>query len=532
MEIPGRMPAAGKMVALFAALLAGAASAETIEGRVVEDHSGSPLASAGVRVFKVGTHAAVGDLDTDGEGRFNVPGLPAGDYRLEVSKPNYVTTTARIPIAGGAVAPAAVRIRLARCGVIAGQIADAQGQPVSGAYAFALPAPPAASPLQTFNLPFSQGGRYAAVDGQGRFRLYNLLPGHYVVAVAYGASTIAVGSSGSAVVRPGLGSGVLFYPDNAQPQSFTISGGDDYQNIDFTVAPAALYGVSGKVEPAAPGGKFWLALTTPGQPAIATAVTEAQQDGSFRFEGIPPGSYQLLASGPATARGTQGGIPGPEPFFGRTSVEVGARNVEGVSVAVEGGRSVLFLLRVLHAQLADAACPQNAQIRLSPLEDWGAMLAYSGQVSSTREQRIDHLAPGRYLLSVTELGDRCYGVGSQILDLTRAVDVKPVEVLVAPAAQIRGRLTGSAGPGNVAVALWRSEAGGQDDALQIVFADAGSRFGFDGLRPGRYRIAAQWAAEDKARWIPDLGRMVEIEVPGGAPTDVEIPAPKANGRRP
>ena len=516
------MPHAWLLATLLALLAAGSASPDTIDGRVVEDHTGSPLASADVRVFKIGTHAAVADLDSDALGNFRVPGLEAGEYRLEVSRQNYVTTMVRIPVAGGAVSPVAVRIRLARCGVIAGQIVDPRGQPVTGAYAFAIPKPRAASPLQPFNL----GGRYAPVDEHGRYRLHNLVPGRYVVAVAYGASTIAVGSTGRAVVRPGLGSGVLFYPDNVQPQSFMLSGGEDYQNIDFTVTPAALYSVSGKVEPAAPGGNFWLALTPASQPAIAVAVAVAEQDGGFRFEGIPPGSYQLLASGPATARGMQGAIPGPDALFGRASVEVSAQNVEGVAMAVDSGRSVTFLLRILHAAHGGDACPQSAQIRLSPLEDWGATLAYSAQVSSVRERRIDRLAPGRYLLSVTELGDRCFSAESQVLDLTRAVDPQPVEVLAAPSGEIHGRLTGSAKPGDVAVVLWRSEAGEQNVALQIAYPDAGSRFGFPGLRPARYRIAAQWAADDKARWIPDLGRMVEIEVPGGAPTDVEIPAPQ------
>jgi len=365
------------------------------------------------------------------------------------------------------------------------------------------------------------------VDEHGRYRLYNLLPGNYVVAVAYGASTIAAGSTGRAAVRPGLGSGALFYPDSAQPQCFTISGGEEYENIDFTVTPNALYSVGGKVEPAAPGGKFWLALTPAGQPAIAAAVTEAQADGSFRFEGIPPGSYLLFASGPAVARGMHGAIPGPDALFGRVPVEVGAQDLEQVAVALDSGRSASLILRVLHETQGGAACPQSAQIRLSPLEDWGATLEYSAQVGSLREQRIDRMAPGRYLLSVTELGDRCYSAGSRIVDLTKP-DSKPMEVLVAPSGEIRGRLSGSAAPGDIAVVLWRSESDDQDDVLQIALPDAGSRFGFPGLRPGRYRIAAQWAADDKAHWLPDPGRMVEIAVPGGAPTDVEIPAPKAN----
>jgi len=56
----------------------------SIEGKVVEDHSGSPLASASVRIFKIGVSRAVADLETDRGGYFRASGLSAGDHRIEV----------------------------------------------------------------------------------------------------------------------------------------------------------------------------------------------------------------------------------------------------------------------------------------------------------------------------------------------------------------------------------------------------------------------------------------------------------------
>ncbi len=501
------MPRYWWLIVAFASMMARSGQAEPIDGRVLEDHSGAPVISADVRVFKLGAREVVADLDTDGDGRFRAPDLAPGEYRLEISKRNYIGATVHIRTGGGSLF-----VRLVRCGVISGQIADQQGQPVTGAYVFAMPFARAAA------------AGHALVDDLGRYRLYDLPPGRYAVAVAYGASTMAVGSTGSAAALPEAGSGVLFYPDNTQPRFFAISGGEEHRNIDFTLTPATLASISGKVEHAFPDGRFWLALTPVGQPALAAAVTQAQPDGSFQFQGIPTGSYYLFAAGPANARGAQGALLGPEPLFARMHVDVVGQNIEGLSLAAKSGRSVEFVLRAARAGDGDA-CPRSGQVRLISLEDWAVMFAYRAEIGP-QGAMIYHLAPGRYRIEVEGLGNRCYSAATQTLDLTRETDAKPVEVLVTPAGEIRGRLTGATADVRYTVVLLPSEPD-RDDTLQIAFPGREGRFEFAGLRPGRYRIAAQPAEKDlKARWVSDLALMAEIRVPGGVPTDVELPAPK------
>ena len=111
------------------------------------------------------------------------------------------------------------------------------------------------------------------------------------------------GSNGSASPSAGVGSGVLFFPNNARPRLFTVSGGEDFQDVNFMVLPSPLYAVSGKVELPAEKAKFWVALTDVEQTAFATAVARAGDDGTFRFEGIPAGSYHLFATGPVQGYG-------------------------------------------------------------------------------------------------------------------------------------------------------------------------------------------------------------------------------------
>src|SRR5260370_41649142 len=80
----------GLAVGLLITALACASGAEELAGKVIQDNSGAPVASADVRVYKIGVRGLAADLETDGEGHFEAQGLSVGDYRLEVEKPSYV----------------------------------------------------------------------------------------------------------------------------------------------------------------------------------------------------------------------------------------------------------------------------------------------------------------------------------------------------------------------------------------------------------------------------------------------------------
>ncbi|HEY1342970.1 MAG TPA: hypothetical protein VGF59_35955, partial [Bryobacteraceae bacterium] len=412
---------------------------------------------------------------------------------------------------------------LVKCAVITGQVLDQHGQPVH-ATVFAMMKSAADGVARPF--PGYAPGTYSQADGSGRYRLFNLAPGEYSVAVSYGASTRAVGSSGSAAVTPGVGSGAQFYPTNARPRFFTVAGGEDYSNIDFTLAAPALYTVTGKVEAPAPIGeflksnRFWVALSAPDQPALAVAVAQTEPDGSFKLEGVQPGSYQVYASGPSNARSGLGGVLTGESYFGAAPVAVGPENVEGVAIAVQKGLSAAFALRS-KAQHPESFCAPTAKLALASLEDRAVQLDRSADISLAKEATLDQLAPARYQVSVTGLGPTCYQAGPVVADLSKGA-AGPIEVPVAAAGAIHGRLTGARAPADFVVAL--IPAG--ESVVHIALPDANARFTFDSLRPGRYYIAAQPVVAPRVRSAPDLKRMIEIEIPGGSPTDLELPVPQ------
>ena len=407
--------------------MTGAALATPLTGRVVEKQTGEALAGVEVHVTKAGASEVVAELETDSNGAFALPETAAGEYTLVLSKANYVEATLRIHADSSGASASPVVARLVRLGVIAGQVWDAQQQPLRGARVLAMPKPQegkAFRPYQDWG-----SGREATVDEQGTYRLYHLAPGQYAVAVVYGASSLAVGSSGSKETNGSVGSGVLFYPSNSRIQFFTVVDGEEYKDVNFTLLPSAVGSVSGQVNAARSPGRFWIALTPVGQPAFAIGVTPAELDGSFHLEGIPLGEYYVFASGPTTGRGGMGATLAERPLFGRTEVQVSGPTLESVTVAITEGRSASFLVRAV-SQEAEKACPARVQLRISPLQDWGAYLERSVETVLGKVQTVHDLAPARYSVTVEKLGSTCRTTGEAMLDLSTQDGATPLVLTV------------------------------------------------------------------------------------------------------
>jgi hypothetical protein len=111
-----------------------------IRGRVTAADSGTPLRRAQVRLG--GTNVRISQVaNTDGDGRYDFPNLPAGRYSLTVTKSGYVTLEfgQQRPFEPGKPLDLAdgqqidkVDFTLPRGSVIAGRITDEFGEPVPG----------------------------------------------------------------------------------------------------------------------------------------------------------------------------------------------------------------------------------------------------------------------------------------------------------------------------------------------------------------------------------------------------------------
>jgi hypothetical protein len=189
---------------------------------------------------------------------------------------------------------------------------------------------------------------------------------------------------------------------------------------------------------------------------------------------------------------------------------------------MQRGRSASFVLRA-RSGAPPNGCPSKPRIQLLPLEDWGAMLARDITLDFVRPVAVENLAPARYHIPVTRLGEGCYSAADMTVDLTGAPSAGPIEVSVVPAGSIVGQLTGAVRAVDYVLVLLDANSGGNEQPFRVAYPDEKANFVFDGLPPAHYRIAVRPAMT--AHWMADAGGMVETDVAGGAPTRVELRAP-------
>jgi hypothetical protein len=405
-------------------------------------------------------------------------------------------------------------VRLVRYAVIAGTVRDTEGRPLPGRVS--IPTGRTSGSARVAVLVKQPGTeelkavRQAPLEEGGKYRIFDLPPGQYAVGLWWGGLPI--------------GSGAQMYPDNSRPRFFDVAGGEEYRDIDFLVAPGASFSVSGKIEGPASKIYYSVALALPELPAMPVAQLWTEDDGSFRLEKIPPGTYDLLVAGPVVGYRAFESSLDKNPLYGRMRIQVIGQNLEGVTVPVSAGRTVDIVLRG-----PQEGCPKATEVTPALLEPWGLLPGTPVEASLDKPQTARDLAPGRYTFSAARLGPGCYQVNRPVADLSGNA-AGPVTVELAPAGSIRGTLRGTASARDFAVVLLDAEAA-DSTAAQLAFPDEQGRFEFAGLRPGRYRIAAQLAAgEARARWVADVAHMVAIDVPGGAPIELDLPVSKGGAQ--
>ncbi len=290
----------------------------SIQGHVTTADTGAPVRGAEVRLSMDGRFSRL--VTTNGEGRFEMRNLPAGTYKLIVSKTGFITlefgqrrpfeSASTITVGEGQNATG--NVALPRGGAIFGRVLDQFGDPSVG------------TRVQVLRLRTEGGDRRLLpvgvadqTDDTGAFRLYGLPPGDYYVAASTGLI--------DAVKRDPP----VYYPGTmtfAEAQPITLTAGAE-ASADFQIADVARAAtISGVVLNSsggpASGAMVNLSLNTmSATPGAQMALhADAAADGSFAIQNVPPGPYTLTAQLPfqefdagvlaATVRGASGPPPG------------------------------------------------------------------------------------------------------------------------------------------------------------------------------------------------------------------------------
>jgi hypothetical protein len=283
----------------------------SIRGRITTADTGAPIRGAEVRLSMDGRFSRL--VTTNGEGRYELRNLPAGAYKLTVSRTGFITleygqrrpfeSSSTISLAEGQNATG--NVALIRGGAIFGRILDSTGDPSVG------------TRVQVMRVRTEEGRRRLLsvgagdqTDDTGAFRVYGLPPGDYYVA----ASTGLV----DAVKRDPP----IYYPGTAnfaEAQPITLGIGAeasaDFQILE-TLRTTTVSGIVTNSSGAPVAAMINLVSEAiglgPGAQSALQLHDDSGADGRFTIRNVPPGPYKLTAMvmnmpiGPAPAPPTSG----------------------------------------------------------------------------------------------------------------------------------------------------------------------------------------------------------------------------------
>jgi len=274
------------------------AGTAVIRGRVVRS-DGRPLPRATVQI--AGAERRVQRTETtDADGRFEFTALTADVYTLSARKPGYLELQfgQRRPVDHGrpiALVDGETRdrvdIALPRNGAIAGRVTDENGDAIEGVSVRVLRVAYAADRRLLLEVPSAQARQ---TNDLGRYRIYGIPPGKYIVAASVG---VRGGVAGFAYAP-------AFFPGGSSPtdaQFVPVDVAQDVSGIDFSTRRVRLFGVSGVANDAAGrplAGTVMLSVRLDRQPiGIPPAMAVVGGDGAFAFAGVPAGDYVVQAVG-------------------------------------------------------------------------------------------------------------------------------------------------------------------------------------------------------------------------------------------
>jgi protocatechuate 3,4-dioxygenase beta subunit len=450
---------------------------------VVKDKEGQPIADASVTlnrsvVMMTGGRGGNGisvntiesvrpQAETDFAGRFSFKGLSAGDYDVTISKSGFTRSVSNAVKAGDGSAPLSVVLNPGAS--IAGRLIQPSGLPVTG-YAVSARASTA---TQSGTMMLGRGNNFAPTDPDGGFILDGLTPG-----TAYDLSIFGVGE----------------FRGDAKKKSVVAPA------ADIEIEVAARGRIAGRVLDAASGTPIteFEARYSPGRSGGMNVVIRggpgegdrrtpfSSPDGSFAFDDIPPGTWDVTVWARTYQEARTGGIvvtPG-----------------ETKSVEVKAARGL-----VIRGRVVDAKGGRGVQDATVSVKDGGGNGAFifdigglGGGVVTDADGRFEiaDQAPGSYQVTARH---PLFSEGTARVTLEDKDGA--IEIPLLGGATIAGLVTSSQGS-PIAGAEVSLQSGGDGVRFngmgmdtQTSLSDGAGRFRFEHLAAGRYKVAAAMRTE-------------------------------------
>jgi hypothetical protein len=328
-----------------------------LSGIVVNSATGEPIRHALVSFFSGQQRSMM----TDTDGRFEFDGIPQSNVALAAQRPGFFNdnelSDGRKPPRVFDVGPdrRPVTIRLTPESVVFGRLVDSDGLPIPRLI------------VRTLTQRIQEGRRTwqqamaASTDEDGRFRIFGLRPGNYILSAGPGQMPALVTTGGDPLE---LGYPEVTYPgggSDASPAMMRINPGQQLE-VNLTVRAEPFYTVSGSVGGGDQGQQLGVQLMSNSLvPQMEFSARVDPETRTFQFPRVSRGDYKLMVWGSDSAG---------KPFTSSMPIQVRG-NVMGVHLEAQPTLNIPVRLRVERTRETQAvSIPNNyVPIQLQNVED-------------------------------------------------------------------------------------------------------------------------------------------------------------------
>ena len=485
----------------------------TVSGIVIRSQDSAPLKNATVQLANDSDQERHIATKTTADGHFLLKSVPAGQYKLKVTRNGYVDQQLGQKKPGDPGATFTLRpgqriadllFKLGRAGVITGKVFDEDGEPMAGV---------SVSAIRQFYTDGRKGFKTTneqQTTDLGEFRLFGLAPGRYYISAEMPTWNRVVGDREFSSFEKSSGErgyAKIYYPNALQAanaSSVYVKEGEEIPSVDIFMKEVTVYRVRGKVQYLFPHhgtGDTQLAVTRRGETTgcdFVSVQVVVKADSSFEIPELPPGEYTVTAF-----FSDQGKF-----YSTQEDVDVVNADVDRLTLVIAPGVDI-------PGQLLWDGNPslegERATIYLAPQEPGGIVPGGEAHVEENSQFTLKEVPQGTFRISVDGILKDCYikevqfgevVLPDHVLHAKRGVPGKLDITISTKGARLQGVVANDESlpvAGVWVVAVPEESKRSLRYLYKSVTTDQYGRYDLQGLVPGEYMIFA-WAGVAFGEW--------------------------------